>query len=287
MPRIDISETIKMIDFPDKVWEWLDLFGDIIAATQSEAMYQDRSYIADTPYKKFLLCNINKDLSTLNTIYFILRCELIHQAASHVRLFCESLITLKYMSLDPDKRADLFWDYFDIESYKITQAILDFEKDKAKESHVKRVKNLFETFKEKYESAKQIYSYTDKKGRKRPFKNWCNKTIASQASECGPDFKRLYGLVYRQMSSYIHGSAWSLRRQLSYSRAHYDSNIVLNDIATIVRTALVIWVDWAKFCISELGWRLHDALLNLPQRINELDEKHFPKGKKLGMPINK
>ena len=85
MPRIDISETIKIIDFPDKVWEWLDLFGDIIAATQSEAMYQDRSYIADTPYKKFLLCNINKDLSTLNTIYFILRCELIHQAASDQR----------------------------------------------------------------------------------------------------------------------------------------------------------------------------------------------------------
>jgi hypothetical protein len=255
MPRIDISETIKMIDFPDKIWEWLDLFGDIITATQSEAIYQDRNFIADTPYKKFLLCNINKDLSTLNTIYFILRCELIHQASSHVRLYCESLITLKYVSLDPDKRADLFWGYSDIEAYEIT---------------------LIKTFKEKYKSASQIYSFIDKKGRTRPFKNWCNKTIASQASECGPAFKRLYELVYRQMSSYIHGSAWSLRRQISYSRAHYNSNIVLNDIATIIRTSLVIWLDWAKFCISELGWRLHDVLLNLPKRLNELDEKHFP-----------
>jgi hypothetical protein len=276
MPRINISETIMMIDFPDKVWEWLDLFGDIIGATQSEAIYQDRIYIADTPYKKFLLCNINKDLSTLNTIYFILRCELIHQASSHVRLFCESLITLKFMSLDPDKRAELFWGYSDIESYKITKAILDYEKDKAKESHVKKVENLFETFKEKYESAKQIYSFTDKNERTRPYQNWCNKSITNQASECGPDFERLYGLVYRQMSFYIHGSAWSLRRQISYSRAHYDCDIVLNDIATIVRTALVVWADWAKFCISELGWRLHDALLNLPQRINDLDEKEFP-----------
>ena len=78
------------------------------------------------------------------------------------------------------------------------------------------------------------------------------------------------------MSSYIHGSGWSLRRQLSYSRAHYDSDIVLNDIATIVRTALVIWVDWAKFCKSELGWSLHDTLVKLPSRLNNLDEKHFP-----------
>lgn len=276
MPRIDIAETIKLIDFPEKVWEWLDLFGDIVTATQCEAIYQDKGYIADTSYKKFLLCAINKDLSTLNTIYFILRCEMIHQASSHVRLFCESLITLKYISLDPDTRSDLFWGYSDIEAYKITQAILDLEKDKAKEVHVKKVEALFETFKEKYERANQIYSFLDRKNRKRPFINWCNKSVASQASECGPEFKRLYDLVYKQMSSYIHGSAWSLRRQISYSRAHYDSDIVLNDIAAIVRTALVIWVDWAKFCISTLGWRLHDTLLNLPKRLDELEEKHFP-----------
>jgi hypothetical protein len=87
MPRIDIAETIKLIDFPDKIWEWLDLFGDIVAATQSEAIYQDKWFIADTPYKKILLFTINKDLSTLNTIYFILRCELIHQASSQKLFF--------------------------------------------------------------------------------------------------------------------------------------------------------------------------------------------------------
>lgn len=276
MPRIDIVETIKLIDFPDKIWEWLDLFGDIVAATQSEAIYQDKGFVADTPYKKILLCTINKDLSTLNTIYFILRCELIHQASSHVRLFCESLITLKYISIDQNTRADLFWGYSDIEAYKITSALLDLEKDKAKEVHVKKVEALFQTIKEKYKKANPIYSFVDKNNKKRPFINWCNKSIASQASECGPEFKRLYELVYKQMSSYIHGSAWSLRRQISYSRAHYDSDIVLNDIATIVRTALVVWVEWAKFCISTLGWRLHNTLLSLPKRLDELDEKHFP-----------
>lgn len=275
MPRIDISETIRRVDFPKEVWEWLDLFGDIVAATQSEAIYQDKSFVADTPFKKILLCTINKDLSTLNTIYFILRCELIHQASSHVRLFCESLITLKYVSLDETVRSDLFWGYSDIEAFKITSSILEWEKDTAKEVHVKKVETLFLTIKEKYEVAKQNYTFIDKKNRKRPFINWCNKSIANQASECGPEFKRLYELVYKQMSSYIHGSAWSLRRQISYSRAHYDSDIVLNNIATLIRTALVIWVEWAKFCISTLGWRLHNTLLDLPKRLDELDERHF------------
>ena len=252
------------------------MLGDIVAATQIEAIYQDKGFIADTPYKKLLLFTINKDLSTLNTIYFILRCELIHQASSHVRLFCESLITLKYISLDPDTRADLFWGYSDIEAYRITSAILDWEKGKANEVHVEQVEALFKTIKKKYEEANPIYSFTNKKNKEKPFINWCNKSIASQAFECGTDFKRLYELVYKQMSSYIHGSAWSLRRQISYSKVHYNSDIILNDIATIVRTTLVVWVDWAKFCVSALGWRLHDTLLNLPERLDELDKRHFP-----------
>ena len=206
MPRIDISETIEMIDFPKEIWEWLDLFGDIVGATQSEAIYQDKGFVADTPFKKILLCTINKDISTLNTIYIILRCELIHQASSFVRLFCESLITLKYISLDHIVRSDLFWGYSDIEAYKITSSILELEKYKAKEVHVKKVEDLFQTAKEKYEVAKHNYTFTNRKNRKRPFRNWCNKSIANQASECGSEFKRLYDLVYKQMSSYIHGS---------------------------------------------------------------------------------
>ena len=46
MPRIDISETIKRIDFPREVWEWLDLFGDIVAITQRDAMLQEKTFVA-------------------------------------------------------------------------------------------------------------------------------------------------------------------------------------------------------------------------------------------------
>lgn len=275
MARIDVSETIKLIDFPEKVWEWLDLFGDIVAATQLEAIYQDRDFIADTPFKKIFLCTINKDLSTLNTIFFILRCELIHQAASHVRLFCESLITMKYISLYPTERSELFWGYSDIEGYRVTSSILEWERGRAKAVHVKKVEKIFEAIKEKYEAAKPKYSFIDKNNKRKPFINWCNKSVSKQAAECGTEFQRLYDLVYKQMSTYIHGSAWSLRRQISYSRAHYNSDIVLIDIATIIRTALAIWVEWAKFCVLTFGWRFQKTMLDLPKRIEELDERHF------------
>ena len=108
MARIDIIKTIENIDFGHEIWEWLDFIGDIVGATQKEAMVQEKQFIADTPYKKFLLCTINKDLQTINAIYLLLRCEMIHQAASHVRLLCEGLITMQYVSLDPERRASQF-----------------------------------------------------------------------------------------------------------------------------------------------------------------------------------
>jgi len=90
---------------------------------------------------------------------------MIHQASSHVRLFSESLITLKYISLDPNTRSNLFWGYSEIEAYKITSAMLGWEKDTAKEVHVKKVEALFQTMKEKYKEASPVYTFVDKNNR--------------------------------------------------------------------------------------------------------------------------
>lgn len=275
MPRIDICETISRIDFPAEVWEWLDLFGDIVGITQREAMYQERTFLADTPFKKILLCSINKDLSTLNAIYILLRCELIHQGSSYVRLLCESLITMKYVSLEPESRSALFWGYADVEAYNISSSLIEWDGSTANPKYVEGVRVFRESISGKYERAKDTYTFTDQKGRRRPFQNWCGKGMRAQARDCGPSFQRLYGLVYRQMSSYIHGTAWSLRRQVSYSRDHYRSDVVLNDIAAIIRAASAVWVEWAKFCIEILNWRLSDTIMEIPPRIEEMEERHF------------
>lgn len=275
MVRINLPETIERITFPENVWEWLDFFGDVLIATQQEAANQDKKFIADTPFKKILLCSINKDLSTLNTIYILLRCEYVHQASSHVRLFCESLITLKYISLKPESRSELFWGYSDIESYEIASSIIEWEKGKAKPLHVEKMGRYLDTISEKYKETRKTYKFTNKKGRTRPFINWCNKNIALQSQECGTEFHRLYELVYKQMSSYVHGSSWSLRRQTAYSRDHHDAKVILTDIATIIRTALVVWIEWAKFCISTLNWGLVETIEKIPKKIEELESKHF------------
>jgi hypothetical protein len=275
MPRIDICETIMQIDFPVEVWEWLDLFGNIVGITQREAMYQERTFQADTPFKKILRCAINKDLSNLNAIYILLRCELIHQASSHVRLLYESLISLKYISLESKSRSALFWGYADIEAYDIASSLLKWDSSTANHKHVEEVRAFRESISEKYERAKGTYTFVNKKGRKRSFPNWCNKNMFVQARDCGPSFQRLYELVYRQMSSYIHGTAWSLRRQVSYSRDHYQSDVILNDIAAIVRTASAVWVEWAKFCMETLNWRLSDTIMEIPVLIEEMEERHF------------
>jgi hypothetical protein len=276
MNRIDLVKTIEMVTFPDEVWEWLDLLGEIIIVTQEEALRHDLSadFIADTPYKIILVSAINRDIKSIMSIYMLLRCEFINQAAAHVRLFCESLIILRYISLDKDHRSKLFNDFVVIEQYEILNAMLQWEQEHADPAAVGKSLALLKEKEPAYQKLKPLYSYY-RKGKQRPFNNWCNRRIDEQAHDCGPDIKRLYKLVYKQMSAYVHGSAWSLRRQLSYSAIHYNPQVVHVDIATIVRTALAVWVEWAKFVDKELQWNLLERSVDFINQINELDKKHF------------
>src|SRR3989344_147604 len=103
MPRIDLAAAIKRIEFSEEVWAWLDLLGDVVVDTQNEALDHETD-ILDTPYKRLLLRSVNRDLATLKTVYALLRFEFIHQAAAHVRLLCEALITISHISRNPTVR---------------------------------------------------------------------------------------------------------------------------------------------------------------------------------------
>src|SRR5450759_753192 len=116
MPRIDLSAAVERIDFPRETWAWLDLLGDVVISSQNESLDHE-SYVPDTPYKQQLVRSINRDLTTMNAIYVLLRFEFIHQAAAHVRLLCEALITISYISRDPTLRVPLFTDYATIDEF--------------------------------------------------------------------------------------------------------------------------------------------------------------------------
>jgi hypothetical protein len=218
---------------------------------------------------------IQRDISSLNAIYILLRSELIHQAAAHVRLFCESLITLRYVALDLSNRVPQFLDYAEVERYKLAKSNLRWEAERAKPEHVKEMQKLVPELEREYERVKPRYLFTDRKGKQRPFSNWCNARLVKQATDCGPRIGRIYDLVYSQLSAYVHGSAWSLRRQYSYSKAHYDPRVVLNDIATVVRATLVTWEEWARLCDEQVGWSLTDSLPYIAGQLDALDTKHF------------
>jgi hypothetical protein len=251
MPRIDYAETIRRVELPERIWRWLDLLGDAIGATQ-EVGLRHENYVADTPYKKLLVISGNKQIANLNAILYLLRCEMIHQAAAHVRLFCEGLITVTFIARDPETRATRFWGYSDIDAFNVASAMLEAVKGSGHRDAIAGLERFLGTARPKYESLKPSYTFIDKRRRPRPFSNWCNMSVRQQAEECGSEMEALYRLVYTQMSAYVHGSAWSLRRQLAYSRAHYDEDVVHNDVATVVRTALGVWLEWARFCDGEL-----------------------------------
>src|SRR6266850_102883 len=149
MARIDLNATIDQVTFEPEVWEWLDLLGDVVAVTQRQAMVHD-DFLADTPHKQLLVRAIQRDISTLFAVYILLRFELIHQAAAHVRLFCESLITLRYISQDVAARVPQFLDYADVERYEVAQSALAWERKRANPAHVARVQELLSQLQQDY-----------------------------------------------------------------------------------------------------------------------------------------
>ena len=272
MARIDLEKTIEGVDFPPEIWAWLDLVGEMIAVTQKEALERERNFVATTPYQHLLRRFINREISSLNAIYALLRMELVYQAAAHIRLFCENVITLRYILLDPDERSKAFLDYAAVDAYKIGKAYLQWESQTAKPQHVEAMSLQQAELEKRFAEVRGRYTYEDRKRRTGEFKNWCNLTLKDQADKCGAEMQKLYALGYRQLSAYVHGSAWALRRQEAYIRIGYDQTVVMIDFANLTRILLAVWVEWLKIMSEELGWQTLGRAHGIVDRCNELDE---------------
>jgi hypothetical protein len=272
MTRIDLENTIARVEFSTEIWEWLDLVGEMVSITQEEALEQERGFVAATPYQNLLRRFINREIGSLNAIYALLRMELVYQAAAHIRLFCENVITLRYILLDPDERTRAFLDYSAVDAHKIGEAYLQWESQTAKRQHVKAMKLQEEEFKKHFAKVRERYTYVTRNKKAREFKNWCNLSIKKQADECGIEMQKLYAIGYRQLSAYVHGSAWALRRQEAYIRKSYDQTVVMIDFANLTRMLLAIWIEWLKIMSQELGWQALGHAHSIVDRCNELDE---------------
>lgn len=117
------------------------------------------------------------------------------------------------------------------------------------------------------------YTYVTRKTKKtREFKNWCNLSLKEQADKCGVEMQKLYAIGYRQLSAYVHGSSWALRRHEAYIRKSYDQTVVMIDFANLTRILLAVWVEWLKIMSQELGWQALRQSHSIVDRCNELDE---------------
>lgn len=272
MARIDLEKTIARVEFPPEIWAWLDLVGEMIAVTQEEALERERTFEATKPYHHLLRRFINREIGNLSAIYALLRMELVYQAAAHIRLFCENVITLRYIILDPDERSTAFLDYATLDAYKIGTTYLQWESQTANPQHVEAMRLQQVELEKRYAEICGRYTYVDRKKKTREFKNWCNLTLKDQADECGAGMQKLYAIGYRQLSAYVHGSAWALRRQEAYIRTGYDPTVVMVDFANLTRMLLAVWLEWLKIMSEELGWQTLGAAHCIVDRCNELDE---------------
>lgn len=272
MARIDLENTIAQVEFSPEIWEWLDLVGEMVSITQKEALEQGRSFVAVSPYHNLLRWFINREIGSLNAIYLLLRMELVYQAAAHIRLLCENVITLRYILLDPDERTRAFLDYSAVDAYKIGETYLQWESQTANPQHVKRMKRQQDEIKKRFEKVHERYTYVTRQKKTKEFINWCNLSLKKQADECGKEMQKLYAIGYRQLSAYVHGSAWALRRQEAYISKSYDQTVVMIDFANLTRMLLAVWIEWLKIMSQELGWQALGHAHSIVDRCNELDE---------------
>lgn len=276
MSRPDIAKLLQeQVTFTDEIWQWIDLYCDAIGTITAEGLRHE-SDLAETPYQQLMVSLVHRDLSSMSSIYLLLRSESLHQAAAQVRLLCEGVITWRYIAIDCEVRAQQFSDFLPIEACRFAEALLEWTEDGTNPVHVAKLKQGIEELRAERHEVFEQFTFTDRKGKERHFQNWANKNIRDQAADCGDDTERLYGVVYRQMSAYVHGSAWSLRRQRAYSRKYHDAGVVHTDIATIVRTTIAIWEQWCRTCESELGWNVTGAIPAIAERMQTLDANHFP-----------
>jgi len=272
MPRINLGATADSIQFSDEIWAWIELLEDVLRVQQDVHLLADaRGFNADTDYTKVLVAGMHNARQALHAIDLLLRFELVNQAAAQVRLFCEGLITLEYIAADPQGRATRFWEYAYIEAYERAQALMEWEAESAAPEHTRALADAIKSLKPDYERLKPTFVFKDGKGRARAFNGWANKSIAQQAADCGERIERLYALVYKTMSAYVHGSGWSLRKQGSYSMKHYDARVALVDFSEIIRTTIAVWVELAHFCYRHLGWDLIQYGPSFVERISVLD----------------
>lgn len=269
--RPDIGATIDAVTFSPHVWEWLDVLGDVVGVTQFEARRQDLLFKPMTDADKLLVNLMRKTIDDFSAIYVLLRLEQVHQAAAHVRLCCEGIITLRYVSQDLATRAAAFRAFSAVEKHRELTTLLEWEADGADPKHVAALRETSIQFQHDYDAVVSRFTKTDGNGKERVFKNWCDLNIAAQAQACGKRTERLYRVVYAHTSRYVHGSPWSHRFSAAYSAKGYDADTVFVELSTVVRATLRVWEEFALFAADQFKWPLARGLQHLKKRLDALD----------------
>ena len=271
MARLDLAATVDAIDFPPEIWAWLDVLGEAVKVTDSEARLRDAHFVAESPFTHVLQRSVHFQLAGLKAVYALLRCELVAQAAAQARLLCENVIMLHYITKDADVRSSAFLEYAIVEAYESLESMIKWDGETAIPEAIARIKRIRDEMKGEYEQTLPKYQFIDRNEKTRRFKNWANRSLADM-SLVTPKCERLYDLIYRQLSSYVHSSSWSLRHLTAYSPANYDVEIALADIAQVTIGTLAIWQVFAEYVERELGWNMSAGIDRVLEEASRLQK---------------
>jgi hypothetical protein len=183
-----------------------------------------------------------------------------------LRTMFEIDINAHYISQDPERRANQFIDYGNIIDKKKFDKYLK-HKDTKKQDWAEFINAIlnYHYFSEKnkivenYENVKAKFEYMDKKGAKKQFSNWANKSLFEMAREVDHEIE--YDFYYSRYSDFVHGNIKLADRFLKTkdNKMWWSGKAYEPEVAFIFRDASAIFGCFLSLFGKQWGEELRHA----------------------------
>lgn len=216
------------------------------------------------------ICLFAITLTKMRSIYTLCRSGLAKDAVIILRVMFEDLTNFNYM--DNDKKR--IQDFIDFDPYQRMRISKWISADQRAKIDVDKLAKREKELQEQWDKVKQRFTYKDKNGNEKVFKNWSHKSLEEMAKECKGE--ETYNYLYRYLSTYVHLTPTTFN---DYILGKEKNNVVVEIgaseqlITAVLATASILTTDaLVKVVNQHYSLGLDKEIEGLAQKIKSLKE---------------
>jgi len=236
-----------------------------------------------TKYQYIIAPNFYKALDSYVSILSLCNDGLVEDAKSITRKLLEMVVSLKYLSLDVEKRQDQYLHFASLSGYRRHKKIKE-EKNTQKKDKIysawlsEQIKQFENQILENYEEAKKYFkSNTEGEIKEVFFRGWSGKPFSKMAKECNMSDQII---AYDILCDSSHASINGITNYCNHDRKEFGSGLSIGDIPLVIIHASKLYLYVIELSIDAFDLKLKDSFELLKNRLEEF--KDHPAFKDLG-----